>query len=128
MKAQNKNHNLYLTDYVTCALWAEQLDDQEISTQTLEEMNDDLSDFFDLIERIKEDVDGEYNWSADEWNLLDDLEGDQIAHDFWLTRNGHGAGFWDRGLGRVGDVLTQLSKPYGECWLYLGDDGKVYAA
>jgi len=27
------------------------------------------------------------------------ISGDNIAqsgHDFWLTRNGHGAGFWDR--------------------------------
>ena len=23
----------------------------------------------------------------------------QAGHDFWLTRNGHGVGFWDRGLG-----------------------------
>ena len=27
---------------------------------------------------------------------------EKAGHDFWLTRNGHGAGFWDRGLGEVG--------------------------
>lgn len=50
----------------------------------------------------------------------------QLAHDFWLTRNGHGAGFWDRGLGTVGDILTSMCRPYGEYTLYLGDDGKIY--
>lgn len=50
----------------------------------------------------------------------------QAGHDFWLTRNGHGAGFWDRGLGEVGERLTKASKPYGSCDLYVGDDGKVY--
>jgi hypothetical protein len=49
-----------------------------------------------------------------------------VAHDFWLTRNGHGAGFWDRGLGAVGDELTKNAKPYGECDPYVGDDGLVY--
>jgi hypothetical protein len=46
----------------------------------------------------------------------DDLEGlstDQIGHDFWLTRNGHGAGFWDRGLGDRGRRLTEACRPYG---------------
>ena len=48
--------------------------------------------------------------------------------DFWLTRNGHGAGFWDRGLGAVGDELTAMAKPYGSCDLYKGDNGKLYLA
>lgn len=36
-----------------------------------------------------------------------------IGHDFILTRNHHGAGFWDRGLGDLGDRLTKASDPYG---------------
>jgi hypothetical protein len=47
------------------------------------------------------------------------------GHDFWLTRNGHGAGFWDRGLGRYGDRLTAAAKAFGEVDVYLDDDGKV---
>ena len=35
------------------------------------------------------------------------------GHDFYLTREGHGAGFWDRGLGELGDRLSKASK-YGE--------------
>jgi hypothetical protein len=35
------------------------------------------------------------------------------GHDFWLTRSGHGAGFWDRGLGALGERLTEASKAYG---------------
>jgi hypothetical protein len=51
---------------------------------------------------------------------------DCAGHDFWLTRNGHGAGFWDRGLGELGERLTQASKAFGEVHLYLGDDELVY--
>jgi len=37
-----------------------------------------------------------------------------LGHDFALTRNGHGAGFWDRGIGDVGRRLTDACRPYGE--------------
>ena len=50
------------------------------------------------------------------------------GHDFWLTRNGHGAGFWDRGLGEVGDRLSNACKAFGSYDLYIGDDGKIYGA
>lgn len=56
-----------------------------------------------------------------QWALLRDLDAAQCGHDFWLTRNGHGAGFWDRGLGARGDALTDASKPYGSCDLYQSD-------
>ena len=55
------------------------------------------------------------------------LNSEQIGHDFWLTTNGHGAGFWDRGLGEIGDRLTRAAKVYGGTDLYVGDDGKIYA-
>tara|TARA_R110002153_G_scaffold47172_1_gene133396 strand:+ start:116 stop:460 length:345 start_codon:yes stop_codon:yes gene_type:complete len=29
-------------------------------------------------------------------HLIGDAPTDQAGHDFWLTRNGHGTGFWDR--------------------------------
>jgi hypothetical protein len=51
---------------------------------------------------------------------------DQAGHDFWLTRNGHGAGFWDRGLGKLGDELTKAAKSFGGVDPYKGDYGKLY--
>lgn len=47
------------------------------------------------------------------------------GHDFWLTRNHHGSGFLDRGLGQVGDILTAAAKSFGEVNLYVDDDFKV---
>ncbi|QRI45328.1 hypothetical protein SEA_ENNEA_94 [Gordonia phage Ennea] len=44
-------------------------------------------------------------------------EGDvwsHFGHDYLLTRDGHGAGFWDRGLGDLGDYLTAIAKTMGE--------------
>ena len=54
------------------------------------------------------------------------IEAGQAGHDFWLTRNGHGAGFWDRGNGDVGDELTKMCQTFGEYDLYVGDDGLVH--
>lgn len=51
---------------------------------------------------------------------------EQNGHDFCLTRNGHGAGFWDRGYGEVGKQLSEACKPYGPLDLYIGDDGMLY--
>jgi hypothetical protein len=54
------------------------------------------------------------------------LQDAQIGHDFWLTRNHHGAGFWDRGLGDVGQQLTDACAAFPEVDLYVGDDGKIH--
>jgi len=52
----------------------------------------------------------------------------KIGHDFLLTRNGHGAGFWDGDYPKkIGDELTRISHGYGEVNFYLGDDGKIYS-
>ena len=52
------------------------------------------------------------------------------GHDFALTRNGHGAGFWDRGLGKIGDMLTDACKPYGShsVILCVDEDSNVISA
>ena len=54
------------------------------------------------------------------------LSPESIGHDIWLTRKGHGAGFWDRGLGDIGEKLTQACRDLGDTSLYVGDDGKYY--
>jgi hypothetical protein len=59
---------------------------------------------------------------------VDGYNHEKAGIDFWLTRNGHGSGFWDRKLGNIGEELTSYAHTYGERHLYVGDDGKVYAA
>lgn len=110
-----------LEHYVICALWSSTddsdnpLDDRygfdDLPAETLAKMREDVADFV----------------NANEADLV--LSGQSeamIGHDFWLTRNGHGAGFWDRSLGEVGDRLTAACKPYSGVDLYVGDDGKIY--
>jgi len=51
---------------------------------------------------------------------------EQHGHDFWLTRNGHGAGYWDRGYGPDGDILADAARDYGEKNIYVGGDNKLH--
>ena len=46
-------------------------------------------------------------------SYADYQEWDSMGHDFWLTSQGHGAGFWDRGKhGRLEKQLTDISQTY----------------
>lgn len=43
-------------------------------------------------------------------------DAERAGHDFWLTRNGHGAGFWDRDeLGLTGDDAEAVNALYRRC-------------
>lgn len=64
---------------------------------------------------------------AEHFKYCEDVTGYAMAgHDFWLTRNGHGAGYWDRGVGAVGEHLSEAAKVWGTSDLYVGDDGKIH--
>lgn len=64
-----------------------------------------------------------------EYGNLDHSDLEMAGHDFWLTRNGHGAGFWDGDLEEsLGEALTKAAKEFGEFNLYVGDDGKLYGS
>ena len=72
--------------------------------------------------------------------IMDSVEAawEQVGHDFWLTRCGHGAGFWDREKLYVTQatesgycysaMLCDISKDFGNVDLYVGDDGLIYQA
>ena len=110
--------SVFFSAYVECALWSsvdtngEPLDDNyaedDIAPETVNIMQADCIDF--VSENIK---------------LLEDLNAAQAGHDFWLTRNRHGSGFWDRTI-PTGDALTLACRAYSSQDLYVGDDGKIY--
>lgn len=58
------------------------------------------------------------------------LDDEAAGHNFWLTRNHHGTGFWDRDElpEAEQDALTKAAHECGTRDLYLGDDGKLYTA
>lgn len=110
----------FVDAYLEAALWSEcdgdgeplhGVDEGDIAPASRADAVDDCLDF---IAANRQDLDG--------------LDPAQAGHDFLLTRNGHGAGFWDRGLGDKGDRLTDASHEYGETTFYVGDDGLIHVS
>lgn len=50
------------------------------------------------------------------------------AHDFIMTRNGHGTGFWDAGRWHApwGQKLTALAKEYDPLDVWIDDDNEAH--
>lgn len=114
--------------YIECALWSSSDDTQEfenadISPLTLATMRNDCSQFFMMNEeRILNPA-----------NYIGKPPGYSVAamagHDFWLTRCGHGAGFWDGDWDEsVSTILTDCSEVMGNVDLYVGDDGFIHSS
>jgi hypothetical protein len=91
----------------------DEFDDAQWSKEGLADMKKDADMFYKKAERLLQTLDADPS---------------QHGYDFWLTRNGHGAGFWDRGYGEAGDKLTAFSEKFGEANLYVGDDGMIYVS
>lgn len=124
------NPDPFFDGYVACALWSsndastpaggEPMDKNycasDIDGETQRLMGEECAEF----ERQNRDA-------LDSFYAITDRTPADAGHDFWLTRNGHGAGFWDRDAGAVGEVLTAAAHSWGECHLYVTDAGRVAA-
>lgn len=142
-----------LAGYLQCAVWAstdvppDVGDREHAEPEPLDDMGYDVDDIAaESVARMRADVEAlatdpdladvwrEYArqtssapaFGPDSFGRTRYAPSELAGHDFWLTRNGHGAGFWDRGLGDVGVTLSAACRPYGESNLYIGDDGKLY--
>jgi len=107
----------FTASYIETAMWSS-LDDDGNSLDTRE-----VSDIDATTLRLMQ-IDCE-RFQILHGHLLDDRE-KRAGHDFWLTRNGHGAGFWDGDWPEYGEYLTKASKAFGEMDLMIGDDGKIH--
>lgn len=126
------NLDSFTRAYIEAALWSSTTDDDtpmdrdysasDISAETLAKIIADCAAFQSANAEV---ILSEYRTHADcVDNTVDALAG----HDFWLTRNGHGAGFWDGDwIEPIATQLTDASKRMGEVNLYVGDDGEIYS-
>lgn len=57
---------------------------------------------------------------------VDGLDPESVGHDLWLTSQGHGTGFWDRGYEyQRGQRLTKRAE-LEQTDVYVGDDGLAH--
>ena len=111
--------------YLECALWAT-CDNSTPSGGVPLDENYDISDITqEALKQAEQDCKDFQEANAAYLALAGNDE--QNGHDFFLTRCGHGAGYWDRGYdSEVAKRLTAACNAYGEVNFYPGDDGKIY--
>lgn len=106
----------FCRNYITCMLWSE--------TDAAGRPLDERFSVYSLTEEAREQLELDCgNFLQDARRIVPDLDERcdlvKIAHDFHLTRNRHGAGFWDGDYADdIGRKLTELSHTFGEVYLY----------
>lgn len=101
----------------------------DIAPETFIRMRADCAAFLDhrlngRLVRIAERLGAEGRWrllSGAGCSVMD-----HAGHDLWLTRNGHGCGYWDGDWPRgIAEGLDGLAREFGIFDLYIGDDGLI---
>jgi hypothetical protein len=134
----------FLHAYIEAALWStndesddssgEPLDknygESEIAPETIARMRSDCIEFLDHRLGGRLIAIAERLGTKGKWSLPRGVDCSVVAyagHDFWLTRNGHGCGYWDGDWPQgIGEGLDKLANEFGAYDLYVGDNGLIY--
>ena len=121
----------FIAAYVECALWASNDESNDNGGEPMDKnySADDIAP--EALATITAECAAFYNANVQTWSEW--WTDERAGHDFWLTRNGHGAGFWDRfsphsneEAAEAGDKLSEAARAARERNLYVGDDGLIY--
>lgn len=127
----------FLAAYIEAALWSTTDESDEeggefldrnygrehLSPETLEKMTEDCRKFLErgqkFIDQAKELA------NLGKWRLpagADCTIMEFAGHHFWLTRNGHGCGFWDGDWPEdIGESLDKISEDFKSFYLYVSN-------
>lgn len=120
----------FLDGYIVCALWSSSDTDDEKGGDSLYGKYDATDLAIDTLAEMTADCERFAAENAEDLASAIAAYGKEdsagyAGHDFWLTRNGHGAGFWDGDLPEeLGERLTKAAEAFGEVNLYV-EDGKI---
>ena len=112
--------NTIVNSYIETLIWTEEGKEEDDPFEG--------KSIFDISDASKEKIKKEVEWFIDSaGDVFEDLDDEQIGHDLWLTRNGHGTGFSDRiEEGYNLETIEELCDILGTAEAYVGDDGKIY--
>lgn len=108
--------------YIEAALWSSTDDDGEPLDKQYS-----MDDFYpECRAKIDQECQAFYDANHEAWAAFGNWD-EQAGHDFWLTRNRHGSGFWDRDFynRETGERLTELAHEFGEAAI-LVHNGKLH--
>lgn len=111
--------------YLECAAWASGGDTDPITSVPLESLDD--FDFSTEAEAEAREVCRDFLVDNFDDIVETEMSAEQCGHDLLLTRDRHGAGFWDRGYREdIGARLTEAAHLLGGANAMLGDDRLIY--
>lgn len=112
------NLDVFTTAYLDAALWS-----------TTDEDGDPLDanyHHFDFAPETLRRMVADCVAFQEEFHELIESDLSQAGHDFWLTREGHGCGFWDGDWPEeIGAFLTAACEQLGPFDLDVDDDGSI---
>lgn len=114
----------FINGYLTAALWSTTDESTPEGGEPLDKhyTTDDFS--FTALEIARKDCKAFIEANATD---LEGIDPEKAGHDFWLTRNRHGTGFWDRGYENArAHRLTEAAHVYGSLDLWVAEDGLIY--
>lgn len=115
------NIDKILQGYLETALWSSYDDDFEPL-----DSGRDVSDCADTFTaEALDDIKGMLAYCNETGIDLRGIDSWTFGMAFWLSRNGHGAGFFDRGCEPRWNQLQAAAKTFGERNLYVNEFGKV---
>jgi hypothetical protein len=110
-----------IKSYIETAVWSS----SDYDSQPLDRHDVPISEQFKAIAaydclRFTLAVENSLSVTVSEIEDLTGQDSSHFYHDLWLTRNGHGCGYWESEykngiLPTLGDDLTQIAKLLGEC-------------
>lgn len=127
--------------YLECAVWTDETYLEDMARDMIEVGDADGPAYLDALERAhytanfereaREDVETFLAMGATPddvmcWLKAGGWSPEHAGHDLWLTRNRHGAGFWDRGRGILGEQLTIWANDLGSASWDVDSDGAMY--
>ena len=112
--------------YIATALWTSEDDPEILEGASIDDISNETQT------KAREDISAFVRLASSQQGIdLSTMDAEQIGHDFWLTRNGHGSGFWDRQYdndqaGTLGARLSAVAEEFVHLDVVMGDDGKIY--
>lgn len=99
----------FIDAYLECMLWTENITDLEhVDPDYIDTQRKEATSFYTENHEVIE--------SEPTYDACNNAH--NAGHDFWLTRNRHGAGFWDGEWQEpAASILTLASEAYGETWV-----------
>lgn len=127
----------FLRGYLECAIWSSSDPDSEEPLDSTYTIDDIDADWLKVAEEDCAVFGRNFAFKLQEFGELTGCEDSHLGHDFWLTRNGHGTGYWDRYMDAsaeaddrekaetVGRLLSDGCKQFGEKCLMPISGGKL---